>query len=60
VRAVPEIILRNFSLIFDTIVLELEQKFTVGDNVKRLGKIQYSDVYLFIIIVVFGQVCYSE
>ena len=59
-RAVPEIILRNFSLIFDTIVLELEQKFTVGDNVKRLGKIQYSDVYLFIIIVVFGQVCYSE
>jgi len=60
VRAVPEIILRNFSLIFDTIVLELEQKFTMGDNVKRLGKIQYSDVYLFIIIVVFGQVCYSE
>ena len=41
-------------------VLELEQKFTVGDNVKRLGKIQYSDVYLFVVIVVFGQVCYSE
>jgi len=36
-------------------VLELEQKFTLGDNVKRLGKIQYSDVYLFVIIVAFGE-----